>query len=134
MTFEKFQPKKTLKLFSWLSEIYVKAEIISCGRCCNSYPAVYNEIHCRTSCLSSVCTTFCIKKKSRYQSRIAQRLLTALDKWHLHVSIRSMIARVALSLFRFPFTGIWFHLQKKAQSEHININRPIPLSLKKHHE
>lgn len=31
-------------------------------------------------------------------------------------------------------TCIWFHLQKKAQSEHLNIQRPVPPSLKKHHE
>lgn len=31
-------------------------------------------------------------------------------------------------------TCIWIHLHKKAQSEHMNINRAIPISLKKHHE
>lgn len=31
-------------------------------------------------------------------------------------------------------TCIWFHLHKKAQSEHLSIQRPVPTSLKKHHE
>lgn len=31
-------------------------------------------------------------------------------------------------------TCIWFHLNKKAQSEHLNIHRPVPTALKKHHE
>lgn len=31
-------------------------------------------------------------------------------------------------------TCIWIHLLKKAQTEHINIRRPIPIALKMHHE
>lgn len=31
-------------------------------------------------------------------------------------------------------TCIWFHLLKKAQSENVHIQRPIPITLKKHHE
>lgn len=31
-------------------------------------------------------------------------------------------------------TCIWFHLQKKAQSENMHIQRPMPITLKKHHE
>lgn len=82
MSFERI---KNFQLFSWLYEICVKAEIILCGRYYNSYPGVYNGTHCRISCLSSVCMTFYIQKKSRYQFQIARRPLTVLDKWHLHV-------------------------------------------------
>lgn len=31
-------------------------------------------------------------------------------------------------------TCIWFHLLKKAQSENMHIQRPMPITLKKHHE
>lgn len=40
----------------------------------------------------------------------------------------------ALCTHQMAMTCIWIHLLKKAQSDHLNIHRPIPLTLKGHHE
>ncbi|XP_046734323.1 mediator of RNA polymerase II transcription subunit 23 [Diprion similis] len=40
----------------------------------------------------------------------------------------------ALCTHQMAITCIWIHLLKKAQSEHLNIHRPIPHTLKVHHE
>ncbi|KAH0954985.1 hypothetical protein HN011_002731 [Eciton burchellii] len=40
----------------------------------------------------------------------------------------------ALCTHQMAITCIWIHLLKKAQSEHSNIHRPIPHTLKVHHE
>nr|CAD7451443.1 unnamed protein product [Timema bartmani] len=40
----------------------------------------------------------------------------------------------ALCTHQMAMTCIWIHLLKKAQSEHHNIHRPIPHTLKVHHE
>ncbi|XP_066992222.1 mediator of RNA polymerase II transcription subunit 23 isoform X2 [Anabrus simplex] len=40
----------------------------------------------------------------------------------------------ALCTHQMAMTCIWIHLLKKAQSEHLNIHRPIPHTLKVHHE
>ncbi|XP_015604323.1 mediator of RNA polymerase II transcription subunit 23 isoform X1 [Cephus cinctus] len=40
----------------------------------------------------------------------------------------------ALCTHQMAITCIWIHLLKKAQSEHVNIHRPIPHTLKVHHE
>ncbi|KDR22950.1 mediator of RNA polymerase II transcription subunit 23 isoform X2 [Zootermopsis nevadensis] len=40
----------------------------------------------------------------------------------------------ALCTHQMAMTCIWIHLLKKAQTEHLNIHRPIPHTLKVHHE
>jgi mediator of RNA polymerase II transcription subunit 23 len=40
----------------------------------------------------------------------------------------------AICTHQMAVTSIWIHLLKKAQLEHINVQRPIPNALKVHHE
>ncbi|KAK6627240.1 Mediator of RNA polymerase II transcription subunit 23 [Polyplax serrata] len=40
----------------------------------------------------------------------------------------------AVCTHQMAMTCIWIHLLKKAQADHLNIQRPIPLTLKIHHE
>lgn len=87
---------------SWLYVIYVRAEIISCGRFYNLFRVAYNAIHCQIFCQSSVCMTFCIRKENPLLCQIAQKRLTALDKWHLHVRRISFTYKMyCLQIFSF---------------------------------